>query len=78
MKEKISAGWTKIKNGVAKHKKAAITGIVIVGTALLGGGILAKKINDGDFELGTEEEELLAVEGTPIEEITELTVESED
>lgn len=78
MKEKISAGWTKVKNGVVKHKKGIIAGVAIVGTTLLGGGILAKKFNDGDFELGTEEEELIAVEGTPIEEITELTVESDD
>lgn len=78
MKEKISNGWTKFKNGVATHKKAAITTVVVIGTSLVAGGVLAKKFHDGDFELGTEEEELIAVEGMPIDEITELTVESDD
>lgn len=78
MKEKISNGWTKVKSSVAEHKKAVITTVAVIGTSLVAGGILAKKFHDGDFELGTEEEELIAVEGMPIEEVTELTVESVD
>lgn len=77
MKEKISNGWNKIKSAASKHKKGVITTVSIIGVSLVGGGILVKKFHDGDFELGTEEEELIAVEGGPVDEITELTVETE-
>lgn len=77
MKEKISKGWNKVKSEASKHKKGIIATVSIIGVSLVGGGILAKRFHDGDFVLGTEEEELLAVEGEPIEEITELTVETE-